>query len=154
MTYQSQYFILPCVMTCYCYCYCLSFMIYCFSLRISHFFYYVLFLRRAHVDLLHRLIRYMLYSISCRYYITYLHCIILFCILLLIARCVFATYSSANHKKLNKQVGPLKRYYCYFIISGNKTYNGYTVDLNRRLRQHNGEIKVLDTCDFSHHYGA
>ena len=35
-----------------------------------------------------------------------------------------------------------KSYYCYIV--GNKqdrTYNGYTVDLNRRLRQHNGLIK-------------
>ena len=35
----------------------------------------------------------------------------------------------------------LKKYFCYFIISGNKTYNGYTVDLTRRLRQHNGIIQ-------------
>ena len=37
--------------------------------------------------------------------------------------------------------GSGKKYYCYFIISGNKTYNGYTVDLTRRLRQHNGIIQ-------------
>jgi predicted GIY-YIG superfamily endonuclease len=32
-------------------------------------------------------------------------------------------------------------YYCYLITNGKNTYNGYTVDLYRRLRQHNGEIK-------------
>lgn len=32
------------------------------------------------------------------------------------------------------------RFYCYFLSSGNLTYNGYTVDLDRRLRQHNGEL--------------
>lgn len=35
-----------------------------------------------------------------------------------------------------------KRYYCYIIYNENdRTYNGYTVDLKKRLRQHNGEIK-------------
>ena len=38
-----------------------------------------------------------------------------------------------------------KKYYCYFLGQPNnwqgQTYNGYTVDLKRRLRQHNGEIK-------------
>jgi predicted GIY-YIG superfamily endonuclease len=41
-----------------------------------------------------------------------------------------------------------KRYFCYILgqtrqlNSGTgRTYNGYTVNLNRRLRQHNGEIK-------------
>ena len=33
-------------------------------------------------------------------------------------------------------------YYCYIITNEqDRTYNGYTVNLNRRLRQHNGEIK-------------
>ena len=32
-------------------------------------------------------------------------------------------------------------YYCYILKSGNRTYNGYTVNPERRLRQHNGEIK-------------
>jgi len=42
---------------------------------------------------------------------------------------------------------PTKKYFCYFlgqVASRNgrgPTYNGYTVNLNRRLRQHNGEIK-------------
>jgi len=34
-----------------------------------------------------------------------------------------------------------KFHYCYFLRSQNLTYNGYTVDLKRRLRQHNREIK-------------
>ena len=37
------------------------------------------------------------------------------------------------------------KYYCYFLglnhQSYGQTYNGYTVNLGRRLRQHNGEIK-------------
>lgn len=41
----------------------------------------------------------------------------------------------------------VKRYFCYFLGQVDSqngrgpTYNGYTVNLNRRLRQHNGEIK-------------
>ena len=31
------------------------------------------------------------------------------------------------------------KYFCYIIYSNNRTYNGYTVNLQRRLRQHNGE---------------
>jgi predicted GIY-YIG superfamily endonuclease len=40
-----------------------------------------------------------------------------------------------------------KRYYCYILGQANapfgqgQTYNGYTVNLTRRLRQHNGELK-------------
>jgi len=34
-----------------------------------------------------------------------------------------------------------KTYYCYIITDGKRTYNGYTVNLSRRIRQHNGEIK-------------
>lgn len=30
--------------------------------------------------------------------------------------------------------------YCYIIYSGERTYNGYTVNLGRRIRQHNGEL--------------
>jgi predicted GIY-YIG superfamily endonuclease len=32
------------------------------------------------------------------------------------------------------------KYFCYIIRSENRTYNGYTIDLHRRLRQHNREI--------------
>lgn len=32
------------------------------------------------------------------------------------------------------------KYFCYIIASGSRTYNGYTVNLVRRLRQHNGEL--------------
>ena len=41
----------------------------------------------------------------------------------------------------------VKQYFCYFLGQVDSTngrgptYNGYTVNLNRRLRQHNGEIK-------------
>ena len=32
-------------------------------------------------------------------------------------------------------------YYCYIVHNtSDRTYNGYTVDLRRRLRQHNGEL--------------
>lgn len=36
---------------------------------------------------------------------------------------------------------PPNAFYCYIIASGNRTYNGYTNNLARRLRQHNREIK-------------
>ena len=33
-------------------------------------------------------------------------------------------------------------FYCYIIANANdRTYNGYTNNLTRRLRQHNGDIK-------------
>lgn len=31
-------------------------------------------------------------------------------------------------------------FYCYIITNGRNTYNGYTNNLGRRLRQHNGEL--------------
>jgi predicted GIY-YIG superfamily endonuclease len=35
-----------------------------------------------------------------------------------------------------------KNYYCYIISNQNdRTYNGYTVNLERRLKQHNGLLK-------------
>ena len=36
-----------------------------------------------------------------------------------------------------------KRYFCYIITTpdGDQTYNGYTINLRRRLRQHNGELR-------------
>jgi len=36
---------------------------------------------------------------------------------------------------------PECKFFCYIIRSDNRTYNGYTVNLIRRLRQHNGELK-------------
>lgn len=32
-------------------------------------------------------------------------------------------------------------HYCYILRNINKTYNGYTIDPERRLRQHNQELK-------------
>ena len=43
-----------------------------------------------------------------------------------------------DQTKKREENGP---YYCYIIASGNRTYNGYTNNLTRRLRQHNCEIK-------------
>jgi structure-specific endonuclease subunit SLX1 len=40
--------------------------------------------------------------------------------------------------KVPFQNGP---YYCYIITNGERTYNGYTNNLRRRLRQHNGELR-------------
>lgn len=36
---------------------------------------------------------------------------------------------------------PECKFFCYILVSDNRTYNGYTVNLERRLRQHNGELK-------------
>lgn len=35
------------------------------------------------------------------------------------------------------------KYYCYILKNGdnNRTYNGFTTNPRRRIRQHNGEIK-------------
>ena len=50
-----------------------------------------------------------------------------------------------NEETLGKKTDKKKSYYCYFLGQPDnwtgQTYNGYTVNLNRRLRQHNGEIK-------------
>jgi structure-specific endonuclease subunit SLX1 len=50
------------------------------------------------------------------------------------------------HADTNTTKSSKKRYFCYFLgqqcdKDRGPTYNGYTVNLNRRLRQHNGEIK-------------
>ena len=37
-------------------------------------------------------------------------------------------------------------YVCYILKSGNRTYNGSTNNMKRRLRQHNGEIKGGAKC--------
>ena len=37
---------------------------------------------------------------------------------------------------------PKKEFFCYIVHNANgNTYNGYTVNLTRRLRQHNGHLK-------------
>jgi|TARA_Y100000389_G_scaffold711_2_gene763 predicted GIY-YIG superfamily endonuclease len=55
-----------------------------------------------------------------------------------------------NEERINKTNDEIKnepnndstcKYYCYIIANAeDRTYNGYTTNLNRRLRQHNGEI--------------
>jgi len=55
--------------------------------------------------------------------------------------------NSESNENANSIINPLinnanpKQFYCYIIASGNRTYNGYTNNLTRRLRQHNREIK-------------
>ena len=39
-----------------------------------------------------------------------------------------------------------KSYYCYLIISENRTYIGITNNLTERIRKHNGEIKGGAKC--------
>jgi predicted GIY-YIG superfamily endonuclease len=48
---------------------------------------------------------------------------------------------SEDFKPCDEQALNECKYFCYIIGNeSNKTYNGYTTNLNRRLRQHNGEI--------------
>jgi predicted GIY-YIG superfamily endonuclease len=45
-------------------------------------------------------------------------------------------------EELIEKNGEKNSYYCYIISNEHdRTYNGYTVNLSRRLRQHNGVIK-------------
>ena len=60
---------------------------------------------------------------------------------------VVAEPTKSKGKGKNKEPKETK-YYCYILGQSKqlqkgtgKTYNGYTVNLNHRLRQHNGEIK-------------
>jgi predicted GIY-YIG superfamily endonuclease len=48
-----------------------------------------------------------------------------------------------DHSKIPPSTQPTDQLacFCYIISNGNTTYNGYTVNLNRRIRQHNGELK-------------
>lgn len=53
--------------------------------------------------------------------------------------CLILNVSMSNEK------GSETKYYCYFLgqpsAADSQTYNGYTVNMVRRLRQHNGIIK-------------
>lgn len=40
-----------------------------------------------------------------------------------------------------ESISDKSKYFAYLIYRGNQTYNGYTTNLMRRLRQHNSEIK-------------
>jgi predicted GIY-YIG superfamily endonuclease len=49
----------------------------------------------------------------------------------------------SNHILKLNIIAPITDHSCYILHSSvlNKVYIGYTIDFNRRLRQHNGEIK-------------
>lgn len=51
-----------------------------------------------------------------------------------------STIIEASNEPINPQNKKEKHHFCYVLYSGNYTYNGYTVDVRHRLRQHNGEI--------------
>ncbi len=55
------------------------------------------------------------------------------------SRCCASLLHSVTTRMSQDEDG--KKYYNYIIMSSNRTYNGYTVDLKRRIRQHNMEIK-------------
>ena len=59
-------------------------------------------------------------------------------------RCHSSTNLDACHftkTEFERENSERKNFYCYFIKNGNVTYNGYTNNLIRRIRQHNGELR-------------
>lgn len=59
--------------------------------------------------------------------------------------------SYSSNSPTRAQCGDIQTCFCYIIANGNNTYNGYTVNLKRRIRQHNGELKGGARATLIHH---